>query len=548
MEHEIEYINTYRAAKHVMWVLRLMVRCSRRRKLFCFGLVMLMMELCFFWAAHNHIRKNDAGKSLAQTQRERKQGRSPSTYRPDYSVFNVSLPILYASSPGLLRSIPVSYQVPSHVFESGNYSSHYEGWDHQKDKPPLFVYNPSIVAISSDSDSQQDHNSNSPSLPQYLALFRVSSIHSCGFPTIEFWKHPTDFLGIGLLDENLLLVEDLVVDINQHLPRIYGSKIKLQDVRVFRIHGRIYFSSGIFLIPICIETGTLDNRRSLDFVKCEDGGSKTEVPALFGPNRMLRLFVSGDAVKLQNVNGKNFQFYESPSGSILFEYWPHKPRVVFEINGEEFDRSYHMGRGRGMRLATFGEMQEFKSDHTPSPRSKVASALDASLKTFIKQDRGSACCLEISHKYYKDLISPTIRPELSKRGSIFVGIAHSKSRHRMESTQGDRYNYLSRLYAVSTNEPYELLARSGLFCLGFSDKTDVAAIIGAAENYGNLTKRKQLELNGHTYNCPNIHFVDSLIGKAKDDSRAIISYGVNDCLPRFIEVSKQDLVRHLFLE
>ena len=232
----------------------------------------------------------------------------------------------------------------------------------------------------------------------------------------------------------------------------------------------------------------------------------------------------------------------------MFEYWPAKPRIVFEINGEEFDRLYHIGRERRMRLAAFGEMQQFKSEHTPSPKSKVASALDASLKTFIKQDRGSACCLEISLEYYRDLTSPTVRPELSKRGSIFLGIAHSKSRRRMESTQGDRYNYLSRLYAFSTDEPYQLLARSGLFCLGFSDKTDVATIIGAAENYDNLTKTKKLELNGRSFDCPNIHFVDSLISKATDDSRAIISYGVNDCLPRFIEVSKKDLVRHLFLE
>ena len=357
---------------------------------------------------------------------------------------------------------------------------------------------------------------------------------------------PLDYLGIGLLDDNLVLVEDLVVDINQHLPRIYGSKIKLQDVRLFEMRGRIYFSSSTFLIPVCIETqGSpgLELRAACDD---SDGDSKVEVPALFESN--IRLFVSGDAVKLHNVNGKNFQFYETGRGSILFEYWPHKPRVMFEINGEEFDRLYHMDRGKGMRLATLSEMQEFKSEHTPSPKSKVASALDASLKTFIKQDRGSACCLEISDKYYKDFMSPTFGPELSKRGSIFVGVAHSKSRRRMESTQGDRYNYLSRLYAFSTSEPYELLARSGLFCLGFSDTTDVAAIIGAAGNYDNLTKKKQLELNGHTYNCPNIHFVDSLISKTRDDSRAIISYGVNDCLPRFIEVSKQDLVRHLFLE
>ena len=298
------------------------------RLLLGLALLMIVMELCFFLAAHNHIRRNDAGNRLAQNLQEREQGRSSSTYRPDYSAFNVSLPVLYASSPGSLSSIPVTHQVPGHLFESGNFSEHYEGWDHQKDEPPLFVYNPSIVTISS--DSQHDHNSNSPSpsaIPQYLALFRVSSIHSCGFPTIEFWKHPTgkslrsnllntpptytfkprkpnralslDFLGIGLLDEELTLLEDLVVDINQHLPRIYGSKMKLQDVRIFGLRGRFYLSSGTFLIPICIEAKGL----GLDLlVKCKDGDLKTEVPALFGPSINMRLFVSGNAVKLQNVS------------------------------------------------------------------------------------------------------------------------------------------------------------------------------------------------------------------------------------------------------
>ena len=42
--------------------------------------------------------------------------------------------------------------------------------------------------------------------------------------------------------------------------------------------------------------------------------------------------------------------------------------------------------------------------------------------------------------------------------------------------------------------------------------------------------------------------MDSIIDKADDDSRVIVPYGVNDCVPRFVEVSKQDLVLHLFSE
>ena len=37
----------------------------------------------------------------------------------------------------------------------------------------------------------------------YLASWRLSSIHSCGFPTIEFWNHQVNYLGLALLNEKL---------------------------------------------------------------------------------------------------------------------------------------------------------------------------------------------------------------------------------------------------------------------------------------------------------------------------------------------------------
>jgi len=122
----------------------------------------------------------------------------------------------------------------------------------------------------------------------------------------------------------------------------------------------------------------------------------------------------------------------------------------------------------------------------------------------------------------------------------------------MPSSQEERYNYLSRLYAFSNDEPYNLIARSGLFCLGFTTDQDTtvhghgSAAVGVGNDYNILTQTKKLDMYGKMYDCPNIHFVDSIIDKADDDSRVIVSYGVNDCVPRFVEVSKQDLVLHLF--
>lgn len=163
-----------------------------------------------------------------------------------------------------------------------------------------------------------------------------------------------------------------------------------------------------------------------------------------------------------------------------------------------------------------------------------------------------SCCVQIAKKHYVEILSSLPPSSVSKlrefNYTFLVGISHSKSRNRMPSSQGDRYNYLSRLYAFSVEEPYDMIARSGLFCFGFPDvkKDTIGHDVGVGNDYNNLTKVKKLELNRKTYNCPNIHFVDSMIDKAGDESRIVVSLGVNDCVPRFIELSKRDVVIHLF--
>ena len=149
----------------------------------------------------------------------------------------------------------------------------------------------------------------------------------------------------------------------------------------------------------------------------------------------------------------------------------------------------------------------------------------------------ASCCVQVEKKYYAgmiDSLDPTLASELKKYDSILIGISHSKSRQRMPSSQGDRYNYLSRLYVFSPNEPFYLLARSGLFCFGFTGEQNATyydEVLGSVGNdYNQLTKSKKLELNKATYDCPNIHFVNSIIEKTGDSDTLIISYGVNDCV------------------
>jgi hypothetical protein len=52
----------------------------------------------------------------------------------------------------------------------------------------------------------------------------------------------------------------------------------------------------------------------------------------------------------------------------------------------------------------------------------------------------------------------------------------------------------------------------------------------------------KLTIHNEEFECPRIHFVTGITEKLGHDETAIISYGVNDCYPRMIEVPKKVLV------
>lgn len=180
-------------------------------------------------------------------------------------------------------------------------------------------------------------------------------------------------------------------------------------------------------------------------------------------------------------------------------------------------------------------MTKHESGYLPAE----SSTLNASLtKMFIRRDRGTACCVLIDKVHYQDLLSDDA---ILSHDYVLVGVAHTKSRGRMPSSQGDRFNYLSRLYAFSTHPPYPLLARSGLLCFGFPRGEEAEA-----DPYAALTQSKRLELYDQQFDCPNIHFVSGIAEKVGDDSKIIVAYGVNDCVSRMVEINKRDFAERLF--
>ena len=137
------------------------------------------------------------------------------------------------------------------------------------------------------------------------------------------------------------------------------------------------------------------------------------------------------------------------------------------------------------------------------------------LKQKLKKDgRGTACCIDIEVK--EDTVSETYK----------VGISHSSS----------NYEYVSRFYAFNAKRPpFELVALSGPFCLGFVNRERDR---NAESQIYVLTDKKRLG----KYDCPKISFLSGIIDFQKDPRYAVISYGVNDCYSRSIVVEKRKIV------
>ena len=145
-----------------------------------------------------------------------------------------------------------------------------------------------------------------------------------------------------------------------------------------------------------------------------------------------------------------------------------------------------------------------------------------------------------------------------KGREVLVGITHRTISPRTNFWLRDvhkRYEnlksgqYVSRFVAYDASYPFDVVARSGWFCLDFAND--------ATEGYTNNNNNKhkstlagkntnvRLELFGETYDCPKIHFASALSEVVGNRSRAILGYGVNDCHPRMFFVEKDEIAKLL---
>merc|ERR1719203_2472636 len=175
--------------------------------------------------------------------------------------------------------------------------------------------------------------------------------------------------------------------------------------------------------------------------------------------------------------------------------------------------------------------------------------------SFRHAGHGGACCVSLTRKEVMVIQKgDLVHNAWADNDYLLIGVAHSsvawRHWHANKAVPASlraavpHTHYVSFFYAFEPRPPFNLRARSGYFCLGFAG--DDGPEGGTFNPHSVLTVNRILSQNNETFNCPQIHFVSSFIEKVDEPSTTVIGYGINDCTPRIVEVSKKEITRLLF--
>ena len=441
-------------------------------------------------------------------------------------------------------------------------------------------------------------------LPYYAASYRVTHLHNCydNATTLKLlgdsWKHrrkiTTDYLGISVMDENLNILVDTTLDMNQTAPDVFAD---YGDYRLFNLGEQLYLSTWMEIAPIDLSLSGLGPNISDSF---------DEIPPAFPMHNYstslefntnastlslsvwVRNFSScamgsckwlqskGKRKKKQKVRakekkprfvesrGKNFLYFgrnhtNTTDTTTVIMYLKKNPSQVRSVDLTKPCARNRNDKGqiRGPYNDTSGPIQP-RSAFETIEASKYPNRND-----LFVSDRGSACCTSVKAKsifplslYNRKVESITIGEVdmgIDGEDELLVAIVHPKTMFPGKKLpEGVSPNtYLSKFVAFLSKEPYTIVAKSGMFCLGYPNRSVDGKT--KSENPLEFLQMNRLRFANETYECPRIHFVTGMVdapppknASENDESGSvIIAYGVSDCLSRFIEVPKSDIIRML---
>lgn len=500
------------------------------------------------------------------------------------------------------RIIPRQYaeDKPYHIRQRTNTSKplsllrpqrEYNWWNHsyETDYRTLYLYNPSIVPLhntihddddddaririsrTNDPDNLSDKDlaeltGGDPNV-RYLATYRAYTGCNCfgPDPKREIMKagEQISYLAVALLDKTLDVIPgtDVLIDLNAGPSRGEYWRQFVEDCRIYVLRGGIYF--------LCNEElKRMKRRRSM-------GEELHSIPAGYGTRDDQRIpyvypNIHGDGLEITMIShnskiagGKNLnifrslrqsnrteddtpsQFNTGPYNYYLQTYpIPHKFEQLDIPNGQEnrkvSAKKFLPAQDEQLFPPPFFNTADV---HNPILRCKddnIKNCTDPVLVPFFADsDHGSACCVDITLPGNKKVMVGISHQKLSRRTNFWKMDVRGKYDHFTHD------HFVSRFIAYDSSRSFEIVARSGWFCLGYADDNEASRVDGSSLAEKNTNGYARLHLFNETFACPAIHFISGFSDVVGDDSKAIIAYGVNDCHPRMFMVTKESISKIL---
>lgn len=381
-----------------------------------------------------------------------------------------------------------------------------------EEERPLYLYNPALLPLTSNMDVGAS----------YIATYRVSNLGNCHGSGRGVPDTFRNYLGVALLDHELNIVKDgknvsyeAVIDLNAQLWKKRNKVPQyLQDCQIYTAPTNNGMNEGDMLLLQCNEFAMpikLQVIHTTDEKQSNTGTQEIVLQNTYGTTKLqLTVLQKPNMIK---SNGKNMHYF----GPGYMEIWPSGPH--------EF-----------LHIMDFSKYQYVKSSIMKSPGIEPEPSFATPESNLIDRDRGSACCVSIQWSSRENGGDETTR-------QLLLGFSHRKTKKgsKKEGTNKNSYNYVSRVYAFEPTPPFNIVARSGLFCLGFANAGAEATDSENEQLHGSANEYK-LTIEEQVYDCPRIHFITGITEKIDDKETVIVSYGVNDCYPRMMEVKKEFLI------
>jgi len=455
----------------------------------------------------------------------------------------------------------------------------------------------------------------------YLSTFRANTAGNCfGSDRVEVMQtgeQQISYLAVALLDRDLNVIadSDVLIDIHAGPNRnLYFQQWFQEDCKVVAVAGHLHFLCNQELLRVTIARRPSNNQAQQPRSNNVHTGNDTQIPYLYpniyGNGLEITLHAHGKIAEGKNLNIFRVRATRNNRGGIAtnaFDYYLQVWPLPHRYHRLEIPDEYYHSRANNTSITTTtlvrAEPEQQQSTallpppsfdgpdtlHTiitcrenEQPRTWITNCTGHSkqIKSFFGDDKdhGTACCITVP---WKNTTIDNSNNPADDDTTVLVGISHTKTsaiknpwwlrdiRNHYRNHAEDIYigpkRYLSRFVAYQSQPPFDIVARSGWFCLGFANNADdeasshdgINTLAGVNRQYrldlfsnqssigNNNNNNNTLPTNNDTYNCPMIHFATGITEFVGDPSKAIIAYGVSDCHPRVIVVEKQDIVRRL---